>query len=627
MIVLKMTETQTLLAQYAQDGSEPAFRELVTRYIDLVYSTALRLVGADTHLAQDVAQTVFVDLARKARTLPGGVMLGGWLHQHTRFVAAKTMRGERRRQNRERQAAEMNAQDDHSESNLAQVVPILDEAISQLDAADRSAILLRYFEQKDLRAVGEALGSSEEAARKRVSRALDELRSLLKRRGVLLSAVALSSLLATQAVTAAPAGLATSIAGTALTSATSATSLLNVLAMTKTKLVLATAVLIAAVGTTVLLKNNSPGKGRELAAQNKSATAGHEADHSKAPAGQAAQLAEESEAVSNLVAAASGPELREPFPPTVHLSLSVPPGAVAVQPDGKIVIAATLSGFLVDEQSSVLGTYHRGAIRFRPDGTLDRSFLCQVNDIGACDPMRARLDLRADGRMLMTGLFKSVDGKPRPGYAMLLSDGRVDASFEPWRGMTNQPQMRFTHSATFPAALLEDGSVAVGNSAIERPEVSYLQSAYRLDASGRLIPSSWTNLPLPEFSRPSGLILTLGPVGFWTRKPINWTSDTRADTRPAVLAKYPACDFPFERWQEPPSAADAAAVFQALFEEVPFELCRYAVRLPDGGVVMAIREELIKGAMNAGGRFMRFDKNWRPTRRSPIITRPIWQAA
>src|SRR5580704_16801677 len=104
-----MTDSQRLLADYAKHGSEAAFRELVTRYLDLVYSTALRLAGGDTHLAEDVAQTVFVDLASLAKSLSGEVKLGGWLHRHTCFVAAKTLRGERRRQSRERQAVEMNS--------------------------------------------------------------------------------------------------------------------------------------------------------------------------------------------------------------------------------------------------------------------------------------------------------------------------------------------------------------------------------------------------------------------------------------------------------------------------------------------------------------------------------------
>src|SRR5271168_4347517 len=137
-----MTDSQKLLADYLRDGSEQAFRELVARYLDLVYSTAVRLAGGDTHLAEDVAQIVFVDLARMAKSLSSEVRLGGWLHRHTCFVAAKILRGERRRQSRERQAAEMNALQNHSEAHLGQIAPILDEAINQLGAADRTAVVL-----------------------------------------------------------------------------------------------------------------------------------------------------------------------------------------------------------------------------------------------------------------------------------------------------------------------------------------------------------------------------------------------------------------------------------------------------------------------------------------------------
>jgi RNA polymerase sigma factor (sigma-70 family) len=136
------TDSQRLLAEYVKGGSEAAFRELVTRYLDLVYSSAVRLMEGDTHRAEDVAQTVFADLARLARNLSGDVMLGGWLHGRTCHVAATILRSERRRRLREQQAVQMNAIPDHSSANLAQVAPLLDEAIDQLDAEDRTAILL-----------------------------------------------------------------------------------------------------------------------------------------------------------------------------------------------------------------------------------------------------------------------------------------------------------------------------------------------------------------------------------------------------------------------------------------------------------------------------------------------------
>jgi RNA polymerase sigma factor (sigma-70 family) len=214
-----MTDTQALLAEFGRTSSETAFRDLVARYLGLVYSAALRLVEFDAHHAEDVAQIVFTDLARMARDLPEEVMLGGWLHRHTCFVAANFMRKDRRRQAHERQAIEMAALHESSGDNPAAIAPGLDEAISRLGEADRQAILLRYFEQRDFRSVGTALGTSEDAARMRVTRALDKLHSLLKRRGVTTTAAALSTVLSTNAIGAVPAGLAGKISAAALVGA------------------------------------------------------------------------------------------------------------------------------------------------------------------------------------------------------------------------------------------------------------------------------------------------------------------------------------------------------------------------------------------------------------------------
>jgi RNA polymerase sigma factor (sigma-70 family) len=244
-----MTDSQQLLADYVNTGSETAFRELVSRYVDLVYSAAVRLVNGDRQLAEDVTQTVFVDLARLARTLSRDVMLGGWLHRHTCFVASTALRSERRRQNRERQAVEMNALEEPSPADLQSVAPLLDDAINQLGAEDRTAILLRYFEQRDFRSVGEVLGSNEDAARKRVGRALEKLHSSLTKRGVTLSAAALATLMAAQAVTAAPAGLAVSVSTVAITGAATgsatALTLLKIMSTTKLQIGILTAVVAA----------------------------------------------------------------------------------------------------------------------------------------------------------------------------------------------------------------------------------------------------------------------------------------------------------------------------------------------------------------------------------------------
>jgi RNA polymerase sigma factor (sigma-70 family) len=261
-----MTGSQQLLVEYAKSGSESAFREVVTRYFGLVYSTALRLVGGDTHLAEDVAQTVFSDLARNAHTLPSGVMLGGWLHQRTYNVAAPMMRAQRRRQSREREAAQMNALQDDPGADLAQVAPVLDEAIMSLGTEDRTAIMLCFFERRDFRSIGQALGSSEDAARMRVTRALDKLHTLLTHRGVTLSAAALGTALATEAVTAASAGLAGSVAAAALASVAAGAgitaTLVKLITMTKLKTALIVAA-IAALLTPTLLQRGALERLRE----------------------------------------------------------------------------------------------------------------------------------------------------------------------------------------------------------------------------------------------------------------------------------------------------------------------------------------------------------------------------
>lgn len=207
-----MTETRRLLREYVEGGSESAFRELVERYIDLVYSTALRLVAGDSHRAEDVAQMVFVRLTHNAKTLDTEVSLGGWLHRATCHVATTLMRGERRRQIRERQAVEMNALNEEADSNLVNVLPMLDEVINELGNEDREAIMLRFFEQHSFRAVGEIVGSSEDAARMRVNRALEKLQGLLRARGVAVVSVgALTTVLGTKVVSAAPVGLAATV--------------------------------------------------------------------------------------------------------------------------------------------------------------------------------------------------------------------------------------------------------------------------------------------------------------------------------------------------------------------------------------------------------------------------------
>ncbi len=248
-----------MLRDYVESGSEAAFRGLVERYIDFVYSTALRVVNGNRQLAEDISQTVFVNLARQAETLSKEVMIGGWLHQHTFHVATKAIRSDRRRLSRERKAAEMNTLNDQSSTELKQLRLILDEAITHLAIEDRTAILLRFFDQRDFHSVGQALGSTEHAARMRVNRALEKLHLLLKNRGVSLSIAALASAISAEAAIAAPTGLAATISGAALTTAAAGTALplLKLITMTKIKIGIAGAVVVAAATASFVIQDQA----------------------------------------------------------------------------------------------------------------------------------------------------------------------------------------------------------------------------------------------------------------------------------------------------------------------------------------------------------------------------------
>ena len=211
-----MIDDLALLRSYAADGSEEAFRTVVDRHLGLVYSSALRQVS-DPHVAEEVTQAVFLILARKAGSLHPNTLLTGWLFRTTRFAAAQARRTARRRQHYEQEAAKMlpTTTSPAPEASWDEVSPLLDEALADLGQTDRHAILLRFFERKELKEVGRAIGSTEEAAKKRVSHALEKLRSFLTRRGVVLSATALGSLILVNAVQAAPSTLSQSIAAAA----------------------------------------------------------------------------------------------------------------------------------------------------------------------------------------------------------------------------------------------------------------------------------------------------------------------------------------------------------------------------------------------------------------------------
>jgi RNA polymerase sigma factor (sigma-70 family) len=223
---------QELLRDYIGRRSETAFAELVRRHVDFVYSATLRMVR-DTHLAEDVTQGVFVALAQNARQLTDHPVLSGWLHRTAQNLAANTVRSDVRRRAREQEAVAMNELlAPEPEAIWKHIAPQLDAALGELNELDRDALLLRYFERKSAREMAQTLGVSDDAAQKRVSRAVERLREFLSKRGVAIGASGLVIVISANAVQAAPAGLAVTISAAAIFAGT-AVSTSTVIAATK----------------------------------------------------------------------------------------------------------------------------------------------------------------------------------------------------------------------------------------------------------------------------------------------------------------------------------------------------------------------------------------------------------
>jgi uncharacterized protein (TIGR03435 family) len=254
----ELSDTE-LLRQYAEDCSEIAFETLVARHVGLVYSAGLRKTGS-CDAAEEIAQAVFILLAKKAGALPRGTVVSGWLYQATRLTAANFLRNEIRRAQRQQEIS-MELQSNQPEL-WPHLAPLLEDAMGGLNETERNAIVLRFFEEKTFQEIGTALGGSENAAQKRVAYALEKLRKILSKRGVNSTTAIIAGAISGNCVHAVPAGLAQTISTAALAKGAAASlsplikGALKIMAWTKahTAVVASLGILCAATTATVIVK-------------------------------------------------------------------------------------------------------------------------------------------------------------------------------------------------------------------------------------------------------------------------------------------------------------------------------------------------------------------------------------
>jgi enterochelin esterase family protein len=216
-----MTETPPP-SPSAPARADAALEEAARRHLPLVYAAARRQLP-DASLAEDVTQAVFMVLARRHRGLPSNVVLSSWLLKVTHLACLQARRNAGRRREHERKAAQMRPAVTEADPMPKGLLGAeVDSALARLSEADRDVLTLRYLEELPVAEVARRLGISEEAAQKRIDRAMARLRRKMGVATEQLGASSLSAFFAVENQFPVPAHLAAKVTHALTTAGTAA---------------------------------------------------------------------------------------------------------------------------------------------------------------------------------------------------------------------------------------------------------------------------------------------------------------------------------------------------------------------------------------------------------------------
>lgn len=240
-----------LLRRLVKCGDAEAFSQMNRLYAGMVYGTCLRITG-DAHHAADAAQETFFHLLKHADRIKGS--LGSWLHQVATRRAIDLIRRDVTRRQREKVFAAQTLVDrDH----WADVSPLVDEALEELDAVQRNVLVRHYLQGQSMVQMATVLGVSQPTISRRIGEALEELRARLRAKGVMVTVAILSAVLPS-ATTTAPAAVVAELGKMALTVSGATTHTSITTALSSTKVAVAAIVFAAGLAGLVAYHNKRP---------------------------------------------------------------------------------------------------------------------------------------------------------------------------------------------------------------------------------------------------------------------------------------------------------------------------------------------------------------------------------